>query len=365
MTDDKRRKAIADEIARLNKKYGLHSAALGSERRKLQVVPTGVLALDYALGTGGWPLGHPIHIYGEPDIGKSSTLGFSAFRNAQAMDLTCGLIAVEPGFDPDWAAKNGVDLDYLIVSRPNNGTEAFNVLYDWINDDIVDFIVFDSLGGVVTPSEDQEEGKARVGGASGLITSGVRRNLMPTWKREKGLIFLNQIRDDLKSMHGNVKPPGGHLVEHGTDIWIHLRQTAGSDSYRKVKETADVKGYDVTVGRRLTAVVTRNKMCEGTGKRATFWYNQMDTEDYGPVGIDGTEDIVATAVRTGVIKKSGGWYTHSAWDDKSLQGLPAVSEFFAAHPDAISEIREAVLEVMDRKTKFNKPGDLKLVEGAA
>lgn len=339
---------LQQEVERLSKKYGQKAGALGSQRFQLNVVPTGSLALDYALGTGGWPQGHLIHLFGEPDIGKSSTLGLAAFRNAQAANKTCGLIAVEPGFDPAWAAKNGVDPDRLIVARPDNGQEAMDILYDWVTDDLIDFIIFDSIGGVVNPKEDQQEGKTQVGGASNLITMGLRRVLMPTWKNNKGVILLNQVRDDMKSKFGGVKPPGGRLLTHACCVWVHLRQSSGQDTFKKVKDD----GEDVIVGRNLTAHITRNKLCQGTGQKAKFWYYLKDTEEFGPVGIDTTLDIIATGMRTGVIEKKGSWYTHPSFPGKNNQllGQDAVGEFLIEHPKVVEDIRTGVMEAMFSRT---------------
>lgn len=343
MTDIARRR-LESEAVRLSKKYGPKAGALGSERFQLDVVPTGSLALDFALGTGGWPLGHPVHLYGEPDIGKSSTLGLAAFRNAQAQGLTTGLIAVEPGFDPDWAAKHGVDPELLVVARPNDGQDAFDILYDWVTGSVVDFIIFDSIGGVVNPKENKEEGKVQVGGAAGLITMGVRRILMPTWKNNKGLILLNQVRDDMKSRYANVKPPGGRLLTHACDVWVHLRQSSGTDALKKIKD----EGEDVIVARNLTAVITRNKLCEGTGVKAKFWYHNKETEEYGPVGMDMTADIVATGLRTGVIGRGGAYYRHVTFptDKHQIKSIEAVGQFLAEQPKAVQMIRDEVLAVM-------------------
>jgi RecA/RadA recombinase len=106
MTETKVKERLQKEAARLNSKYGLKTGALGSESFHLNVVPTGILSLDYALGTGGWPLGFVVEVFGPPDIGKSSVVGFSAIKSAQAMGKTCGIIAVEPQFDKEWAVKN-------------------------------------------------------------------------------------------------------------------------------------------------------------------------------------------------------------------------------------------------------------------
>ena len=110
----------AAEAARLEKKFGHKTGAIGSATFNMKVVPTGSLALDYALGIGGWPLGHPVEVFGAPDIGKSSVIGFSAIRSAQSLGLLCGMIALEPGFDKDWAIKNCIDPDGLVIARPDN-----------------------------------------------------------------------------------------------------------------------------------------------------------------------------------------------------------------------------------------------------
>lgn len=351
---DLARKRLAAEAARLSKRYGDKSGTLGSEQFQLDVVPTGSLALDYTLGTGGWPRGHIVHVFGEPDVGKSSTLGLAAFAGAQSKGLTTGLIAVEPGFDASWARKNGVDPDLLVVARPSNGEDAFNILYEWVTGDIVDFMIFDSIGGVVTPSEDQVDGKARVGGAAGLITSGLRRIANSVLLNNKGVILLNQVREDMNARYaGQVKPPGGKYLTHAADIWVHLRQSSGAESVKKIK----IDGDDVIVGRNLTAHITRNKMTEGTGHKAKFWYYNMSTEVYGPVGIDRTADIVATGLRTGVIGRAGSYYRHAAFpgDKQQIMGIDGVGEFLAAYPKVVEKIRNEVLTAM--MTKVEQPVD--------
>jgi recombination protein RecA len=345
---------LAKEAARLTARYGHKTGAVASEKRKLNVVPTGILALDYALGIGGWPLGHPVEVYGAPDIGKSSVLGLSAFSNAQRMGLTTGLIAIEPGSgsDESWLIKNKVDPELLVIARPDDGESAFSILYDWMSNDIVDFVIFDSIGAVLRQSESGPDGKPNQGGASSLITHGVKNILQPCWKNNKGLMFLNQQREDMKSrIPGQFESPGGQALKHACDIRIHLR--AGRERF-----TAKVDGEDVLVGRELVAVIKRNKMSEGSNVKATFNYFQkaVDGQD---VGIDTAEDIINTAIRTGVIKQAGAMYRHDLFPEansghRQLQGRSAVAEFLTVDSKASDKIREDVLDVMFAKTPIKE-----------
>ncbi len=346
-----KRKAI-QEAARLEQKYGHKTGAIGSESFKLNVVPTGSLALDYALGTGGWPLGHPVEVFGAPDIGKSSVIGFNAIKSAQKQGLLCGIIALEPGFDEEWAFKNGVDPETVIIARPDHGEIGFEILHEWVQDDIVDFIVFDSIGAVVTEGERKEGAAVKVGGQSPLITAGVKRILMPAWKHNKGIILLNQQRDDMKSrIPGQKESPGGNALHHSAAIRVHLKATG-----KPVK--ARVEGDDVVVGNTLVAVIKRNKLSEGSSKRAEFDFYQMDSDE-GPVGIDIGKDVVSTAIRTGVIAKAGAYYRHESFPGAKhqIQSKDATYEYLLSHPETIEQIRKEVIDAM-----FVKQGEAKNVE---
>lgn len=361
MSDLKKR--AEQEAARLERKYGLKAGATGAEKFKLNVVPTGSLALDYALGTGGWPLGHPVEVFGPPDIGKSSVIGFNAIRNAQAMGLLCGIVALEPGFDGDWATKNGVNPESVIIARPDNGEEAFEMMYDWVVDDIVDFIVFDSIGAVITKGElDQDKMKSKVGGQSKLITDGVKRILVPAWKNNKGVILLNQVRDQMNSpIPGQVESPGGHALKHTSAIRVQLKQAGPAFK-------AKVEGEDVVIGRTLVAIIKRNKLSEGSNKRAEFDFYQMETED-NPVGIDWGKDVIATAIRTRVIAKAGAWFRHPTFpgEKHQIQSKASVEDYLLGNEPALKQIREDVLAVMlakQQEVKNVKP-ELEVVDGSA
>lgn len=332
------------EAERLEKKFGHKTGAIGSDEYQLAVVPTGTLALDYALGTGGWPLGHPVEVFGAPDIGKSSVIGFNAIKNAQKQGLLCGIIALEPSFDAEWAYKNGVDPDTVIIARPDNGEIAFQILYEWVKDNVVDFIVFDSIGAVVSEIEQKDEAKSRVGGQSKLITDGVKRILTPVWKHNKGVIFLNQQRDDMSARVPGMKTsPGGNAVHHSAAIRVWLKQAG-----KPFKTTID--GEEFVVGKTMVASIERNKLAEGSKKRAEFDFYQANSNE-SVVGIDQGKDVVSTALRTGVIEKAGGYYRHPSFPkDKNgthqIQGKDNVYDYLLDSDSTVDVIRQEVINKM-------------------
>lgn len=341
MTDPKERAAAA--AARYERKFGHKGASIGRYESRMGVVPTGILALDYALGTGGWPLGHIVEVFGPPDIGKSSLVGFSAIKEAQAKGLVAGWVALEPGYDSAWAEKNGVDVDSLVVGWPNNGQEAFDFAYDFVNDPDIDIVIFDSIGAILRESEADENGKPAQGGQSGLITWGVKRLLMPTWKQEKLVILINQIRDNMNNRTNLplFDSPGGHALKHSAMMRVQLKP--GKERYMVKKD-----GNDVMAGREVIAHILRNKMSEGTGNKAVFDYYFMETDTY-PFGVDRTTDVLNVGLRTGVIRRGGAWYYHDAFPDGKLNGANAIKEYMGEHPETYDSLREQVLERLNGK----------------
>jgi recombination protein RecA len=351
---DARKVAALKEAQRLTEKYGNKAGDTGASEYDLGVTSTGILALDYALGIGGWPEGHPVMVYGPRDIGKSSSVGLAAIREAQRAGKLPGIIALEPGFDKRWAAKHGVDPEILAIARPNSGEEAFAILTEWVEDPAKpDFILFDSLGTIVGESERAKaDAAAKVGGASKLITDGTRRVLMPAWKNGKQIMFLNQIRDVIGGpIQGMVKPPGGHALEHHCAIIIQLKP--GKDRY-----TAKIEGEDVQIGQTVVAIVQRNKLSEGSKQRAQFDFYQKEVEGE-PFGVDQAADVIATGIKTGVIEKGGAWYRHPSFPDGKLQGKNGVAAFIKANPEVVDTIRAGVLarmfEVQAKAKQKNRP----------
>lgn len=341
--------ALEAERARMEKKWGQRSADIGSTRVKQNVVPTGISALDYALGIGGYPRRFMTEIFGPPDVGKSSILGITAMVNAQKEGMTPGIVALEPGFDPEWAERHGLDTDNLLICRPDDGQQAFQMLYDWVIGDLVDFIIFDSIGAVLRESEVDEKttGPAAMGQA-GLITWGLKRCVMPLWKKNKCLVLINQVRDDQKSrISGLLDSPGGHALKHSCPVRLQVK--FGKERWYGKDHDGD-ESYNYTNGQNIVVAIKRNKMSEGTGKRAQFdyFYEEVDGR---PFGIDTTADILATALRSGVIKRAGAMYRHplfplSKGGENQVTGTEGVKQFFKDNPKSVDILRNEMMTVM-------------------
>jgi recombination protein RecA len=328
---------LDDLITKVNKKYGKDTGSKGNLQRPLHSIPTGILDLDLALGTGGWGRGFCHGVYGPRDIGKTNIIGLNAIREAQQMGLTAALIAYEPGFDPEWAVKHGVDIDKLLIVRPTTGEEAFALLYDLVSSGVVDITVFDSIGSILSEGEIDEDGKMKVGGQAGLITWGVKRVAPIAYRNESTILFLNQIRDNMGSRQpGAVQQPGGHALEHMEASIVRLRPGKG-------RYTLKINGDDVLIGREIIAVVERNKLSQGSNKKASFDFYQMETEEY-PFGIDRNRDIINTAKRTGVIRQRGSMYDLP--DGTTHKGFDKVSDHIEANPEVIGVIRDGVMRAM-------------------
>lgn len=329
---------IDKKVIEFQRKFGYSSAATGRFIRTENVIPTGILALDYALGTGGWPCGSLIEIFGIPDIGKS-VLALNAIREAQKSGNMCGWVAVEPGFDTKWAKKHGVDVDNLLITWPDNGLDAFNQLQMMLEDDDIKFVVFDSIGALLRPSEAELKGNPSQGGQAGLITWGVKRAQMTLFKRDKYALFLNQVRDVMSGqISGLVDSPGGRALKHTAEIRIQLKP--GADKY-SIKEGDN----EIIIGRQIIADIKRTKRDEGTGKRAVFDLYSKQTEQY-PFGIDYSKDIMLTAIRTRIIEQGGAWYKYKDFPDGKLQGKEQVQEWIINNPEKADIIRQQVIETI-------------------
>lgn len=329
-------KELESLAADIRKSFGQEAAAVGGLQKELRTIPTGSLALDYELGIGGWPLGRLVGVFGPRDIGKSSMVGLNAARSAQAMGLNVAWVALEP-FSEEWARKNGVEPEEMLLTYPVTGEEAFAVALKCIRSGVIDLLIFDSIGAVLGEGEMDEDGKPRQGGQAGLITWFVKAASPMAQRNDVCVILLNQVRDNMKSrIPGVVQQPGGHALEHMQSIIVQLKRGSG-------KYTIKQNGTDVQIGQEIVAHIVRNKESEGTGRKAVFDYFYAETDDY-PFGIDQASDVINTAKRTGVIKQAGSYYDLP--NGERLQGQKAVAEYLAANPDELAAVREAVLLVM-------------------
>jgi recombination protein RecA len=331
--------------AKFEKKFGYRAGSTGDQEWPLDVIPTGSLSLDYALGIGGWPMGHPIEIFGPPDIGKSSVIGLNAIASAQKAGKFCAIVAVEPGFDPAWAEKHGVNVEDLLIARPDNGQDAFNMLSEIVSGG-ADFVLFDSIGALLRESEAEIDGKPSQGGRSNLVTWGVHNILQKSWKNNVCVMFINQVRDKMNArMPGVLDSPGGHALKHVSAIRVQLKIASGG------LYTEKVNGEEMETGHRLKAVIVRNKLSEGSRRVAEFDYYKKETEDHS-VGIDKAGDIIDVAIRTGCITPAGAWLRHPSFpgETNQIQGRANAGQFLIDNPKVQEKIRKEVLEAMIAET---------------
>lgn len=320
----------------LQKAYGPRAAVLGSEKPPLDVIPTGILALDYETGIGGIPRGHATGIFGHRDIGKS-VLANRIVANAQNQKLDAVWLAVETSFDPTWAVKHGVDVDNLLVAFPKTGEEAFQMMYRCIEAE-VGLVIFDSVGALLGESEIGTDAKARTGGQAGLITWGMKMCVPAAYHTNTAMVMLNQQRDDMNARYaGAVKQPGGRAIEHMEAMIVHLK--VGGTPFK-----TKINGTDVEIGRPIIAHILRNKLSEGSGRKALYDMYYAETEDY-PFGVDTVADVINTGMRSGVIKRAGAYYTLP--DGVKVQGVKGVAAHIAEKPMVYDLVRAGIMDAME------------------
>lgn len=322
-------------------KFGDKSAIIGNERYELNVVPTPSLMLDYKLGIGGFPYGQMVELFGANGLGKTSAIGYGVLANVQRQGKLPAIIAMEPTFDAEWAQKlHGLDPEILVVGRPDNAEEAFDMLHEWVFGGLADYIMIDSIGAMASKSETEDGSKKKAYGASGVITSGLNAVIPRLYKNNQGLLIINQQRQAGQTRTGHTfhESPGGEALKHHAQIRIQLKPGHG-------KFTMTIDGEKgVLVGRELSCAFKKNKMAQAADKAANFNFFNIETEEYG-LGVDKLNDIINTAKVTGVIEGTT-WLKHPSFPKGQLQGRKALADFIRKEPKIVDVIRGEVMEKM-------------------
>lgn len=346
---DKQRDALKRKldaaVTAKQSKWGEKSVSLGSQRYTSNTVPTCSWMLDLKMGTEGAPYGHAIEVFGANGLGKSSVLGYTTLANVQKQGKLPAIIAAEPAFDVDWAARF-LDPELLLIQRPDNAEQAFEMLHEMVYDDLVDYILLDSLGALAAKSEEEGGGK-KAFGISGTVTSGLNSVMPRMWKNNIGLMILNQQRQDTKSrtqpgMGMNYDSPGGEALHHNMVIRIHLKP--GRNRYTAPMGTGQDRENEVLVGRELVCNFKKNKLAINT-KSARFDFFHIPTDKYG-FGVDKWDDIMRTLKVAGVVKVSGSWLEHEAFPKGKINGKPGLAKALQAEPGLEAKLREEVMAVM-------------------
>ena len=322
---EEKKKALKTAMAQIEKTYGAGSIMFMGENKHLDIecISTGSLMLDMALGIGGLPRGRIIEIYGTEPSGKT-TLTLHSIAEAQKAGGTAAFIDVEHALDPVYAKKLGVDVDNLLVSQPDTGEQALEIIETLIRSGAIDIIVLDSVAAMTTRAEiDGDMGDAHVGIQARLMSQALRKLTSVINKSNTVAIFINQIREKIGITYGNPETtPGGRALKFYSSVRIEVRRG------EPIKDGGQVIGYGTK------AKVVKNKVAPPF-KTAKF--DMVFGEGISKLG-----EIVDTSVELGIVKKSGSWFSYD--DMKIGQGREKVKQYLIDNPTICDEVEKKIRE---------------------
>jgi recombination protein RecA len=320
-----REKSLEAALLQIERQFGKGSVMrLGEETRApVEVIPTGSIALDVALGLGGLPRGRIVEIYGPESSGKT-TVALHAVANAQKMGGIAAFIDTEHALDPDYAKKLGVDTDALLVSQPDTGEQALEIADMLIRSGALDVIVIDSVAALVPKAEiEGEMGDSHVGLQARLMSQALRKITGALNQAKTTAIFTNQLREKVGVMFGSPETTsGGKALKFYASVRLDVRRI------ETLKDGTDA------VGNRTRVKVVKNKMSP------PFKVAEFDIL-YG-VGISREGSLIDLGVEQGIVRKSGAWYTYEG--DQLGQGKENARNFLRENPDVANEIEKKIKE---------------------
>ena len=345
-TGKERDEMIATTKAEIEKKFGQGSIMRygdGGPELEVEAIPTGALALDAALGIGGVPRGRIVEIYGPESSGKT-TLSLEILAEAQAMGGVVAFIDAEHALDPTYAARIGVDIDEVLISQPDTGEQALEIVDMLVRSGAIDAIVVDSVAALTPRAEIEGEiGDTTVGLQARLMSQALRKLAGSLSKSNTTCIFINQLREKIGVMFGNPETTtGGRALKFFSSVRIDIRRI---DS---------IKLKDEVIGNRVRAKVVKNKVA------APFRSAEFDIM-YG-TGISKEGSILDMAVENGIVNKSGAWYTYET--ERLGQGREAAKEFLRQNPDLRDEIEHKVRVACGLELSDEPVGDAVALEDA-
>ncbi len=332
MTDEKmaKLKALQDAMAKIEKDFGNGTVMRMGEKNieKMDVISSGSISLNAALGVGGYPKGRIIEIFGPESSGKT-TLAIHAIAEAQKQGGIAAFIDAEHAFDRFYAENLGVNTNELLISQPSSGEEALEVAEQLIRSSAIDIIVIDSVAALTPKAEIQGEmGDNKVGLQARLMSQALRKLTATVSKTNTTCIFINQLREKIGVMFGNPETTtGGNALKFYASIRIDIR-----------KSTA-IKVNDDVVGNVTKIKIVKNKVAP------PFQHAELEII-YGE-GISRTSEIIDLALAHGILQKSGSWFSYN--DAKIGQGKDAVKKLLKDNEELAQEIEDKILEVIASK----------------
>ena len=322
--EEGRAKALEAVMAQIDKNYGKGAVMrLGDkETTTTEVISTGAIALDAALGIGGLPRGRVIEIYGPESSGKT-TVALHAVANVQKAGGVAAFIDAEHALDPIYAAKLGVDIDQLLVSQPDTGEQALEIMDMLVGSGAVDIVVVDSVAALVPRAEiEGDMGDSHVGLQARLMSQALRKITGRLSATGTTAIFINQLREKIGVFFGSPETTtGGKALKFYASVRIDVRRI----------ET--LKEAGAPVGNRTRAKVVKNKMAPP--------FKQAEFDIVYGKGISREGSIIDMGVEAGIVRKSGSWFTYG--DDQLGQGKENVRQFLVDNPELANEIEQKIL----------------------
>jgi recombination protein RecA len=320
-------KALQATLDRMDKSYGKGAIMrLGDQPIEvMDVISTGSIALDKALGVGGLPKGRIVEIYGPESSGKT-TLAIHAIAECQKNGGIAAIIDAEHAFDQFYAKALGVDVENLLISQPDNGEQALEIADNLIRSGAIDILVVDSVAALTPKAEiEGEMGDSQMGLQARLMSKALRKLTGSINKANTCCIFINQLREKIGVMFGNPETTtGGNALKFYASVRIDIRRSSA------------IKNADAIIGNRTRVKVVKNKVAPP--------FRQAEFDIMYGEGISKIGEILDIGVDNGIVKKSGSWYSYG--DTKLGQGRDAVKDLLKDNPELTEELEKAVIESM-------------------
>jgi recombination protein RecA len=325
MSANEKLKALKLTIDKIEKDFGKGSVMMMNEKSQdpIEVISTGSIGLDSALGVGGFPRGRIIEIYG-PEASGKTTIAIHVIAEAQKKGGMCAIIDAEHAFDSAYARKLGVDVDNLLISQPDYGEQGLEIADRLILSGALDVVVIDSVAALVPKGElEGEMGDSKMGLQARLMSQALRKLTATINKTNTICIFINQLREKIGVMFGNPETTtGGNALKFYASVRLDIRRMA------------QIKDGDAAIGNRVKVKVVKNKVAPP--------FRSAEFDIVFGEGISKTGEIIDMGVELGIVGKSGSWFSYNG--DKLGQGRDAVKQLLLDNPELANEIETKIRE---------------------